>query len=510
MKNYGNKNENEKKSGSCKRRVVVAMAGLLTIGALAGVDAWRTASVVFAEEEDKQQDVSLNLADPEKTEAESELQTEAAEMETETETETEEKETFADIDRVSGDAAIVATDVSDIVENCMPSIVSITEKSVEEVETYFYGTQEYEITGAASGIIIAQNDDELLIATNSHVVKDSTEITVGFTAEAENPEDLLVPAKIKGMDRDYELAVVAVQLADIKEEIRDQLKIAQLGSSSDLKVGETAIAIGNAMGYGQSVTCGIISALDRDVTIDNFSQKLILMDAPVNHGNSGGALLNAKGQVIGINLAKEVVDTAEGMGYSIPIDTAIPVLKNLINKETRDKLSDSERGYLGVTVVDVSADAKELYNIPAGAFVYEVTKDSAGEKAGISKGDVITKFDGESVMDKDDLVDKLSYYSVGETVTIEVQTANGGDYEAREVEVTLQEGTNLPEEDSDQAAPKDSEDRGAGNENPQDGEPQDNSEGQQSDDDFWFDGFGVPGGDDNGYFPFEDGENQDF
>ncbi len=496
MKNYEDKNE-KKKDGSCKRRVALAMAGLLTVGAIAGVDAWRTASVVFAEE-DETQGVTLNIADSDEKDAEKEPQTEAAE--TESETEEKQKETFAEIDRVqSGDAAIIATDVSDIVESCMPSIVSITEKSVEEVETYFYGAQAYEMTGSASGIIIAQNDEELLIATNSHVVKDATEITVSFTAEAEDPEDLVVPAKVKGMDRDYELAVVAVQLSDIKEEVRDQLKIAQLGSSSDLKVGETAIAIGNALGYGQSVTCGIISALDREVTIDNFSQKMILMDAPVNHGNSGGALLNAQGQVIGINLAKEVVDTAEGMGYSIPIDTAIPVLKNLVNKETRDRKSESERGYLGITVVDVSQDAKELYNIPAGAFVYEVTKDSAGEAAGIRKGDVVTKLEGESIMDKEDLVDKLSYYSVGETVTIEVQTANDGAYESREVEVTLQKGTAISQDEksSDENDPEDD----AGQEEDE----------LQTEEDFWFDGFGVPGqGSDDSFYPFGGGDNETF
>ncbi len=507
MKNYTNKHNEENRNSKCKRRIAVAMAGLLAVGVLAGADAWKTAKVVFAEE-DETPGVTLNLADSDDKDAKTELSTEAAEAETETETETEtekQKETFAEIDRVSGNASIVATDVSEIVENCMPSIVSITEKSVEEVETYFYGVQEYEMTGAASGIIIAQNDEELLIATNSHVVKDSTEITVGFTAEAEDPDDLLAPAKVKGMDKDYELAVVAVQLSDIKEEVRKQLKIAQLGSSADLKVGEPAIAIGNAMGYGQSVTSGIISALDREVTIDeNFSQKLILMDAPVNHGNSGGALLNAKGQVIGINLAKEVVDEAEGMGYSIPIDLAIPVLQNLINKETRDKLSDSERGYLGITVVDVSADAKELYNIPAGAFVYEVTEGSAGEKAGIQKGDVVTKFDGESVINKEDLVDKLSYYSVGETVKLEVQTANGGSYEAREVEVTLQEGTELPEDDEIEIEIE---------EDPQDGDQSgrsdDSAQEPQTGDDFWFDGFGIPGMD-GSFDPFNGGNGGDF
>ena len=329
----------------------------------------------------------------------------------------------------------------------MPSIVSITTKSVEEVQTYYYGVQEMEAEVSGSGIIIAQNDEELLVATNSHVVADSTDLTVTFTVDAEDEEDLSVSAKIKGMDKNYELAVLAVRLEDIDDEVRSQLKIAQLGSSDALHVGEAAIAIGNALGYGQSVTCGIISALNREVTIDNFTKELILTDASINFGNSGGALLNSKGQVIGINVAKEAGDSAEGMGYAIPIDTAIPVLKNLVNKETRDQLADDERGYLGATVVNVSDDAKELYNMPEGAFVYEVTEGSAAEEAGIKKGDVITKFDGESVTSSDDLIDKIRYYGVGEKVKIEVQTANNGEYESREVEATLKKGTSAVEED---------------------------------------------------------------
>ncbi len=372
-----------------------------------------------------------------------------------------EKQTFDPIDKVETDTgAIVTTDVSDIVENCMPSIVSITTKSVEEVETYFYGTQEFEAEGAGSGIIVAQNDEELLVATNSHVVADSLDLSVGFTVDAENEENLVVPAKIKGMDKNYELAVLAVRLEDIDEEVREQLRIATLGSSDKLKVGEASIAIGNALGYGQSVTCGIISALNREVTIDNFTKELILTDASINFGNSGGALLNSKGQVIGINVAKEAGDSAEGMGYSIPIDTAIPVLKNLINKETRDQMTDAERGYLGATVVNVSKDAKELYNMPEGAFVYEVSEDSAAEEAGIRKGDVITKFDGESVTSSDDLIDKISYYGVGETVTVEIQTANSGEYVSREVEVTLQKGTAVQTEETDENTDSDSEDNG--------------------------------------------------
>ena len=396
-------------------------------------------------QQEEQKAVTLQLADAEETEKAEETETEStsdAAEETETEApETEEvqKETFSQIEAVNNDGlSIVTTDVSDIVENCMPSIVSITETSVEEVETYYYGTQEYEAQGAASGIIIAQNEEELLIATNSHVVDGAVEITVGFTVDAEDPEDLIVPAKLKGTDKSYELAVVAVQLADIPEEVRAQLKVATLGSSDKLKVGQAAIAIGNALGYGQSVTSGIVSALNREITIDNFKNEVILTDAAINFGNSGGVLLNSKGEVIGINVAKEAGTGTDSMGYSIPIDTAIPVLQKLINKETRDQMSDAERGYMGATVVNVSDDAKELYNMPQGAFVYEVSEGSAAEAAGIKKGDVITAFDGETVTSSSDLIEKMSYYKADETVTVEVQTANNGTYEAREVEVTLQ------------------------------------------------------------------------
>lgn len=468
-----------KKPNAWKKYGALVLAGVLCVGTVSGTGIWKEASVAVAEEE---QPVTLNIAEAEEKEAEplsetvqdekketflniagaddaepaEAVETEllvaegepAEEVETEavTEAPTEEaateaqqKETFEQIAAVdTSDMSIVTTDVSDIVESCMASIVSITNIAVEEVQTYYYGVQEYETEGAGTGIIIAQNDEELLIATNSHVVADTVELTVGFTVDAEDPDDLVVPAKIKGMDKSYELAVVAVQLSDIPEEVRTQLKIATLGSSDELKVGQAAIAIGNALGYGQSVTSGIISALNREITIDSFTNEVILTDAAINFGNSGGALLNAKGQVIGINVAKEAGTGTDSMGYSIPIDTAIPVLQKLINKETRDQMSDVERGYMGATVVNVTDDAKELYNMPQGAFVYEVSEDSAAEKAGIKKGDVITKFDGESVTSSDDLIEKMRYYGVGETVTVEIQTANNGTYEAHEVEVTLQ------------------------------------------------------------------------
>lgn len=485
----------DKKPNAWKRYGAIAMAGVVLLGASAvsgknypaavqaeetetritlnmadddSSDTKNTASEETETETETEKRITLNVADDEKpgseeeTEAKTEPDAEAEtddETETEVQTETETKETYASIEGAkSVSDGIVTTDVSAVVENCMPSIVAITGKSVEDIETYYYGTQEYEAESAASGIIIAQNDDELLIATNSHVVADTSDLNVCFSAEADDTDDLVAPAKIKGMDKDNELAVIAVQLSDIPEAVRSQLRIAKIGDSDALKVGQAAIAIGNALGYGQSVTSGIISALNREITIDNFSKPVIMTDAAINFGNSGGALLNANGEVIGINVAKEAGQSSESMGYSIPINTAVPILKELVNRETRDKLSNSERGYIGATVVDVSDDAKDLYDMPQGAFVYEVSEGSAAEQAGIHKGDIITKFEGISVTDKEDLIDQMSYYKVGETVTLEVQSATNGSYEAREVEVTLQQGAASATDDFGQSQQPDGSD----------------------------------------------------
>ena len=485
----------DKKPNAWKRYGAIAMAGVVLLGASAvsgknypasvqaeetetritlnmadddSSDTKNTASEETETEAETEKRITLNVADDEKpgSEEETEAKTEPAaeaetddETETEVQTETETKETYASIEGAkSVSDGIVTTDVSAVVENCMPSIVAITGKSVEDIETYYYGTQEYEAESADSGIIIAQNDDELLIATNSHVVADTSDLNVCFSAEADDTDDLVAPAKIKGMDKDNELAVIAVQLSDIPEAVRSQLRIAKIGDSDALKVGQAAIAIGNALGYGQSVTSGIISALNREITIDNFSKPVIMTDAAINFGNSGGALLNANGEVIGINVAKEAGQSSESMGYSIPINTAVPILKELVNRETRDKLSNSERGYIGATVVDVSDDAKDLYDMPQGAFVYEVSEGSAAEQAGIHKGDIITKFEGISVTDKEDLIDQMSYYKVGETVTLEVQSATNGSYEAREVEVTLQQGAASAADDFGQSQQPDGSD----------------------------------------------------
>lgn len=441
---------------------------------IAGEEETEAAQTEATETESGSGEVKLSVAgEPQEEEtaaSAAEEETELAEKETEEETESEteavtqgEEETEAQEaggasetleTTATGDNGIVAMDVSGIVENCMPSIVAITNVSVEEVESYyFYGTQEIESTNAGSGIIIAQDEEELMIATNKHVVEDSQEMTVCFSVDVDNPEDAVVPAVTKGTDAQYDLAVVAVKLSDIPGDVLAQLKIATLGSSDDLKVGETAIAIGNALGTGQTVTCGIISALEREVTTDVGTFTELQTDAAINLGCSGGALLNGRGEVIGINSAKATGDYAESMGYAIPIDTAIPVLSELINRQTREEVEN--HGYMGVTVVSVSEEAKEMYNMPAGAFVYEVTEGSAADEAGLRVGDIITEFDGISIDSNDTLVETLEYYEPGETVTVVAMEAENGSYVEKEFEVTLQKGSQEAQEDEEDAKERD-------------------------------------------------------
>lgn len=338
-----------------------------------------------------------------------------------------------------------STDVAKVAENAMPSIVSITSKTVKEVQTYFYGTQSQEEESSGSGIIIGKNDKELLIATNNHVVEGSENLTVCFTVNVENQEDKVVEAQVKGTDPEHDLAMVAVQLSDIPADVLNQVKIAEIGDSDNLQVGQQAIAIGNALGYGQSVTSGIISALNREVSVETTSgtvtNSLIQTDAAINFGNSGGALLNINGQLIGINSVKAASSGVEGMGYAIPINTAKPILDDLMNRTTRSKVESSEKGYMGVKPVDVSEEAKQVYNMPSGAFLYEVVAGSAAEKAGLIKGDIVTKIDGISITSANDLYDRMNYYKAGETIDLEVQAAEGGEYKARTVSITLDKQT---------------------------------------------------------------------
>lgn len=332
--------------------------------------------------------------------------------------------------KLTTSTSTVTSDVSDIVENTLPSIVSITNMSVQEVQNFFGGISQQESESAGSGIIISQNDSELLVVTNNHVVEGSDTLTVTFN------DGNSVEAQIKGTDSARDLAVVAVPLDKISDDTMNAIKVATLGDSDSLKVGEPAIAIGNALGYGQSVTTGIVSATGR--TIDGFDGEYIQTDAAINPGNSGGALLNANGEVIGINSAKINSSAVEGMGFAIPISDASDVIQNLMNKETRSKVSDEERGYLGIKGYDVSEEGAQMYNMPTGVYVKEVMSGGGAEKAGLTKGSIITGFEGSSISSKSSLQEQLQYYKAGEEVTLTVQIPDkNGEYTEKDIKVTL-------------------------------------------------------------------------
>ena len=332
--------------------------------------------------------------------------------------------------KLTTSTSTVTSDVSDIVENTLPSIVSITNMSVQEVQNFFGGISQQESESAGSGIIISQNDSELLVVTNNHVVEGSDTLTVTFN------DGNSVEAQIKGTDSARDLAVVAVPLDKISDDTMNAIKVATLGDSDSLKVGEPAIAIGNALGYGQSVTTGIVSATGR--TIDGFDGEYIQTDAAINPGNSGGALLNANGEVIGINSAKINSSAVEGMGFAIPISDASDVIQNLMNKETRSKVSDEERGYLGIKGYDVSEEGAQMYNMPTGVYVKEVMSGGGAEKAGLTKGSIITGFEGSSISGRSSLQEQLQYYKAGEEVTLTVQIPDkNGEYTEKDIKVTL-------------------------------------------------------------------------
>ena len=332
--------------------------------------------------------------------------------------------------KLTTSTSTVTSDVSDIVENTLPSIVSITNMSVQEVQNFFGGISQQESESAGSGIIISQNDSELLVVTNNHVVEGSDTLTVTFN------DGNSVEAQIKGTDSARDLAVVAVPLDKISDDTMNAIKVATLGDSDSLKVGEPAIAIGNALGYGQSVTTGIVSATGR--TIDGFDGEYIQTDAAINPGNSGGALLNANGEVIGINSAKINSSAVEGMGFAIPISDASDVIQNLMNKETRSKVSDEERGYLGIKGYDVSEEGAQMYNMPTGVYVKEVMSGGGAEKAGLTKGSIITGFEGSSISGMSSLQEQFQYYKAGEEVTLTVQIPDkNGEYTEKDIKVTL-------------------------------------------------------------------------
>lgn len=367
----------------------------------------------------------------------------------------------SDTGKDTGSTAKGSLDVSEIVSEALPSIVSITTKSVQEVQNYFgmYGMygyapqqQEQEVEGSGSGIIVGKNDDELLIATNYHVVEGADTLSVAFT------DGNAVEASVKGFDEERDLAVVSVSLDDVEDDTMDAISIANIGSSDDLKVGEQVVAIGNALGYGQSVTTGIVSAKNRRMDSDNNTVtdgsddssdgvNLIQTDAAINPGNSGGALLNMEGEVVGINSAKLASTEVEGMGYAIAISDVTDILQNLMNETSRDKLDDSEHGVLGIKGSSVSSEAVQMYGIPAGVFVKKVTEGGAADKAGLKANSVITEFNGKTVSSIDQLIEYLSYYEPDEEVELTVQVPHGTSYKEETVKVTLDENTDADDSD---------------------------------------------------------------
>lgn len=321
----------------------------------------------------------------------------------------------------------VTSDVSGIVEASMPSIVSITNTSVQQVMNFFGGVSEIPSESAGSGIIISQNDTELLIVTNNHVVEGSETLTVTFNDETS------IEAVIKGTDSARDLAVIAVSLNDIPEETKDAIKVAVVGDSASLKVGEPTIAIGNALGCGQSVTTGIVSAVERE--IDGYDGKYIQTDAAINPGNSGGALLNVNGELIGINSAKISDSSVEGMGFAIPISDVTHIIETLMN---RTKVDEANRGYIGIKGYDVTEEGAKMYNMPTGVYIAEVVDGGAAEKAGITKGSIITGFEGMEINGMESLQEQLSYYAAGDEVTVTIQTpTHDGEYTESEVTITL-------------------------------------------------------------------------
>lgn len=370
-----------------------------------------------------------------------------AEESTETESETDTSGITLGADASDSEATDTSSDgsylpnVKEIAQNAMPSIVAITNQSKETIQ--FWG-QEYEqdSESTGSGIIVGKSDTELLIATNNHVVQNADQLTVLFSADTENDEDKMVTAQVKGTDSSLDLAVVAVKLDDIPQDVMDQIKVIEIGDSDEVNVGDWSIAIGNALGYGQSVTFGIISALDREVILstDNgeITQNMIQTDAAINFGNSGGVLLDENGRLIGINSAKASSTGVEGMGYAIPINTAKSVIEDLMNQTTRTKADADKAGALGVRVTNVSEEARQMYNIPAGAYVYEVTDGSAAAEAGIKQGDIITKLDKTTISSMSELLDRIQYYEAGESVDVTIKRSGDNGYQEQVVTVTLQ------------------------------------------------------------------------
>ena len=326
----------------------------------------------------------------------------------------------------------------------MPSVVAINNKMIYTQDNWLFGQQQYEVPSSGSGIIAGQNDTELLIITNNHVVEDSEELSVTFI------DNQSVKAAVKGTDSDSDLAVIAVQLSDIPEETRKQIKAADLGDSDSMKLGQGVVAIGNALGQGQSVTVGYVSALNKKLTNNDVERTLLQVDAAINPGNSGGALLNMNGEVIGINAAKYSDTSVEGIGYAIPISQAKDIISDLMTKTTKVAVDENEQGYLGIQLQNIDSQMAQAYGMPEGTYVYKIVAGGAASRSDLRERDIITKFDGEKVKNGDDLKKLLTYYKAGSTVTMTVQSLENGKYVERNVQITLGSKSDMPQSQDSQ------------------------------------------------------------
>lgn len=411
-----NLNENNcKKSGSRMKKVATKTCSLILCGAVFGT----VSAASF---------VGVNRLIGDKYEVSEPQETERKESESSKEVTT--------VSYSSSDSQknVGNLDVSEVASGMMPAMVSITNKSIQEVQNFydFYGRGqivEQETESSGTGFIIAENDEELLVVTNNHVVENSTTLTVSFVNEK------VCEATIKGTDPDNDIAVIAIKLSDIDDDTLASIKIAKMGDSDNLVVGEQVVAIGNALGYGQSVTTGIVSATNRQVGTSDAA--MIQTDAAINPGNSGGALLNMNGEVIGINSAKFSSTDVEGMGYAIAINTASPIIEELMNRETREKVPENKTSYIGITGEDITNEVSEAYGIPKGIYITAVEDDSPASDAGLPVNSIITHFDGVRVTSISSLQNRLEYYAAGERVKITVQVLEDGEYVEKTYKVTL-------------------------------------------------------------------------
>ena len=422
----------KRESGGYLKKALICISLGLFFGVFAGVGFYAV------------QSVNDLLGGNARKESVSELETTAGDVVNETagiinETAQKIKETASAADASRTDSGIhvtdsittVVSDVSGVVKEVMPAIVSIN-NHYRETMSYWGQSFVNEADASGSGIIVGENDTELLIVTNYHVIADTERLTVQFVEGSE------VEAAVKGTDADMDLAVIAVSINNINSSTMKEIAIATLGDSDSLEVGEPAIAIGNSLGYGQSVTTGVISALNRSIELSDGSDgTFIQTDAAINPGNSGGALLNMKGEVIGINSNKIGGSAIEGMGYAIPISSASPIIAELMLKETKNKVAEEERGYLGISGINVTEDVSRMYGIPEGVFIYQVYEHTAASDAGLQKGDIITEFEGEKITSMDDLQEELQFYAKGDTVEVTVMSASNNGYVSRKVQLTL-------------------------------------------------------------------------